>query len=206
MAGKDVGERVVVIDGDGYFTGVGMAEKMVDLGKEVSILSQYDSIAPMSEFTLEKGNLQRMMHEKGIHQYTAQWAEAIEPGNITKVATHSIWRDGHQRTAGPKSGEIPRRAGTDVTMLECDTVILVTGRVANHELYGDLKSRRDEWQGEGIERIFQIGDCYAPRMLADVVFDGHRLAREFESGNPARALPFIRERYIQGQPLPPVNK
>ncbi len=205
MAGKDVGERVVVIDGDGYFTGVGMAEMMADLGKEVSILSQYDSIAPMSEFTLEKGNLQRMMHEKGIRKYTAHWAEGIEPGNITKVAAHSVWRDGYQRTAGPKSGEIPRRAGDEVTMLECDTVILVTGRVANHALYGDLKSRREEWRDEGIEGVFQIGDCYAPRMLADVVFDGHRLAREFESDNPARPLPYIRERFIQGQPLPPVN-
>jgi dimethylamine/trimethylamine dehydrogenase len=205
MAGKHVGERVVVLDADGYFTGVGMAEMMVDLGKQVSILSQYDSIAPMSEFTLEKSNLHRMMHEKGIRQYTNHWAEAIEPGNITKIAAHSIWRDGYQRSAGPKSGEIPRRAGDEVTWLECDTVILVTARVPNNALYGGLKSRREEWRDEGIEAVFQIGDCYAPRMLADVIFDGHRLAREFESDNPARPLPFIRERFIQGQPLPPVN-
>jgi dimethylamine/trimethylamine dehydrogenase len=43
-------------------------------------------------------------------------------------------------------------------------------------------------------------------MLADVIFDGHRLAREFESDNPARPLPFIRERHIQGQPLPSAGR
>ncbi len=205
MAGKNVGERVVVIDGDGYFTGVGMAEMMADRGKQVSILSHFESIAPMTEYTLEKANLQRMMHEKGIRQYAGHWAEAIEPGNVTKVAAYSIWRDGHQRAAGPKSGEVPRRVGDAVERLECDTVILATARRANHALYDALKSRREEWRGEGIDAVFQIGDCYAPRMLADVVFDGHRLAREFESDNPQRPLPFIRERYIQGQPLPTVS-
>ena len=205
MAGKDVGERVVVIDGDGYFTGVGMAEMMADLGKEVSILSQFDSIAPMTEFTLEKANLHRMMHEKGIRQYTGHWAEAVEPGNVTKVIAYSVWRDGYRRAAGPETGTTPRRAGDAIERLECDTVILATARVANDGLYRSLKARRAEWADEGIEAVFQIGDCYAPRMLADVIFDGHRLAREFESDNPARPLPFIRERYIQGQPLPPTN-
>jgi len=29
--------------------------------------------------------------------------------------------------------------------------------------------------------VFAIGDCVAPRLLADCVFDGHRLAREIDS-------------------------
>ena len=35
-------------------------------------------------------------------------------------------------------------------------------------------------------------------MIADAVFDGHRIAREFESENPQYPLPWIRERQIWG--------
>ena len=43
-----------------------------------------------------------------------------------------------------------------------------------------------------------IGDAAAPRMIADSIFDGHRLAREIDSPNPAMPLPFIRERRLWG--------
>ena len=45
-----------------------------------------------------------------------------------------------------------------------------------------------------IEDAWIIGDASAPRALSEAVFDGHRLAREIDSPNPAMALPFIRER------------
>ena len=35
-------------------------------------------------------------------------------------------------------------------------------------------------------------------MLVDCIFDGHRLAREIDSENPAIPLPFIRERRLWG--------
>ena len=60
-------------------------------------------------------------------------------------------------------------------------------------------SRRAEWAAEDIDNIFHTGDCYAPRMIADAIFDGHRLAREFDSDNPQYALPWIRERQLWGQ-------
>ena len=34
--------------------------------------------------------------------------------------------------------------------------------------------------------------------IADAIFDGHRLAREFECDNPQFALPYIRERQVWG--------
>jgi dimethylamine/trimethylamine dehydrogenase len=33
----------------------------------------------------------------------------------------------------------------------------------------------------------------APRLIAECVFDGHRLAREIDSPDPAMPLPFLRE-------------
>ena len=43
-------------------------------------------------------------------------------------------------------------------------------------------------------RVYRVGDCVAPRILADAIFDGHRLASEIDSEDPAVALPWLRER------------
>ncbi|MBT5778510.1 MAG: FAD-dependent oxidoreductase, partial [Rhodospirillaceae bacterium] len=198
MNGKDVGDRVVVLDADGYFTGVSTAEFLVDQGKQVSLVTQLHAVAPYTDFTLEAPNLHRMIHEKGIRDITAHWVHSIEPGNETKVMIYSLYGDGYQRTAKPRTGELPRKANTNIEELTCDTVVLVTGRLSNQALFTELKGRRSEWAEEEIDNIFHTGDCYAPRMIADAIFDGHRLAREFESDNPQFAQPWIRERQIWG--------
>ena len=195
MAGKELGERVLVLDGDGYYTGVSMAELVADLGKQAVIVTSLGSVGPYTDFTLEAPNLHRMMYEKGIHEHTSHWVESVEPG----VATiYYLYRDGYKREAGPAKGKLPRRVGTDVIKLEYDSIIVVSGRVPNAELYRELKKRKSEWAENEIQGIYQAGDCYAPRLMADAVFDGHRIAREFESPNPQFAQPWIRERQIWG--------
>ena len=41
------------------------------------------------------------------------------------------------------------------------------------------RHRRGEWRDKGLELVCRAGDCLAPRYLADAIFDGHRIAREF---------------------------
>ena len=203
MNGKDVGDRVVVLDADGYFTGVSTAEYLVDQGKQVTLVTQLHAVAPYTDFTLEAPNLHRMIHEKKIRDIPAHWVSSIQPGNETTVSIYNVYGDGYQRSAKPRTGKLPRSTNGHAEDLTCDTVVLVTGRLSNHHLFTELKSRRDEWQREEIENIFHTGDCYAPRMIADAIFDGHRLAREFESENPQFALPWIRERQLWGQETHP---
>ncbi len=194
MAGKEVGARLVVLDADGYFTGLAMAELMADQGKDVTIVTNYDAVGPMHEYTAEKGLFQRMMIEKGIREMTGHWLERIETeGNRLRLIAYDIYRDGYVRTPGPETGKPPRRVGTAVMPLDCDSVILVTARIANDGLYRALKERRAEWRREGIQGIYQAGDCYAPRMIADAIFEGHRIARELEGANPQEPLPVRRE-------------
>ncbi|MFQ5939359.1 MAG: FAD-dependent oxidoreductase [Alphaproteobacteria bacterium] len=195
LENKAVGDRVVVIDGDGYYTGVSTAELLTDQGKKVTIVTQLGSVGPYTDFTLEASNLHRMMHEKGIHEHTGHWVEEIAPG---KVTMYNVYRDSYRRTTTPRTGELPRRAGTETKVLECDTVVLCTGRKANKELFAKLKRRKGEWADNEVQAIFHIGDCYAPRLIADCVFDGHRLAREFESPDPQHPLPYVRERQVWG--------
>ena len=53
-------------------------------------------------------------------------------------------------------------------------------------------------EANGVESVYMIGDAAAPRMIVDCIFDGHRLAREIDSADPAVPLPFIRERRLWG--------
>ena len=51
---------------------------------------------------------------------------------------------------------------------------------------------------EGIAGVYRIGDCVAPLMVLDAVYEGHRLAREIDSPDPAKPLPYIRENRVIG--------
>ena len=199
MAGKDVGDRVVVLDADGYFTGVGMAEFLKDQGKDVTIITQLGEVAPYTEFTLEGPNLHRMLHEKKIKEMTGHWVEEIEVGNEVRVRAYDLSRDGYRRTTEPRVGELPRTQGTEHVDLMVDTVVLCTARLSNDGLFREIKARKAEWEENEIQAVYLSGDAYAPRYIADAVFEGHRIAREFESPNPQRPMPYIRERQIWGQ-------
>jgi dimethylamine/trimethylamine dehydrogenase len=44
--------------------------------------------------------------------------------------------------------------------------------------------------------VYRIGDCVSPRIPAEAIFDGHRLAREIDGEDPAVPLPYLRERLV----------
>ena len=184
MAGKEIGERVVVLDAEGHFVGVAMAELMADRGKEVTLVTPYPAPAPMTLFTLEQPNILRMLYEKGIAQRCHSWIETVEIDNAVTARIYDIHRDGYRRTIEPARRIHPRSPGTSVEPIACDSLILVTARIASDGLYRDLRARKEEWVDRGILGVYQIGDGYAPRQLAEAVFDGHRLAQEFESADP----------------------
>ena len=204
FAGKPIGQRVVILDSDGYFMASSIAERLADQGKQVTIVTQLEKVAPMTDLTLEGFNMKRMMREKGIQERIAHWVELLRPaGNQVEVVAYDLYRDGSLRTTQPTNGVYPRRLGNAVEILNCDTVILCTARESRTELYDSLYERRGEWAEKGIEAIVRAGDCLAPRYLADAIFDGHRIAREFESADPERPKAVIRERQVWGQEVYP---
>ncbi len=198
FSGKPVGERVVVLDGDGYFMAIGIAEMLADRGKAVTLVTPFDKAAPFADWTLEGPNLRRMTREKGIAQRVAHWVERVDGGRDTRVTIFDVYRDGYRRATAAKAGELPRRAGTAVEVLACDSLILCTSRRSEDSLYRALKARRAEWAAAGLLGVYRAGDCLAPRYLADAVFDGHRLGREIDSADPARPRAMIREYRIWG--------
>ena len=81
--------------------------------------------------------------------------------------------------------------------IAADAVVLATQRVSRDRLYHELEGT--------LPRVHRIGDCVAPRILAEVVFDGHRLAREIDQPDPDVALPYLRERPMQDPPPAPAQ-
>jgi dimethylamine/trimethylamine dehydrogenase len=172
------GNRVVIVDNDGYFMGVSLAERLALEGRQVTLMTHLGHIAPYMHFTLEAPNQHRKLHKLGVDIVTYHMPSRIEQGVV--VATHVYDEDGHEKT------------------WECDGVVLVTQRRSNEALYRELKDQwgLDRLRAEGIQALYRIGDCEAPRLVADCVFSGHRLAREIDSPNPEVPLPYKRERNV----------
>jgi dimethylamine/trimethylamine dehydrogenase len=166
------------VDNDGYFMGVSLAEKLASEGKKVTLMTHLGHIAPYMHFTLEAPNQHRKLHKLGVDIVTYHIPTRLEQGAVT--ASHVYDEEAHEQT------------------WEADAVVLVTARRSNEALYRELKDQIgfDALREEGITGCYRIGDCEAPRLIADCVFSGHRLAREIDSENPEVPKPFIRERRV----------
>ena len=168
------GERALVYDGEGYFMAPGLAELLRAEGYAVELVTCLEELAPFCHETLEQRLLLQRLHGAGIGLRAGVVLDAIEPGRAAGLDEFG-----------------------DPVELEADGVVLATQRLSNEALYLELKADPDALAAEGVEAVYRIGDCVAPQLIADAIFDGHRLAREIDEADPATPLPFLRER-----PLP----
>ena len=195
MAGKEIpGKAVVILDGDGRFTGIAMAEMAANQGKDVTLVTNMHDVVQYSLYTMEMANNKRLMYEKNIKTVTNHWGHSLK-GNT--LSLFYLYRDSAELFDN-QPGKWGRRVSPDLRDLECDALVLVTARIPEIALYDDLIARRDEWKEQELEDVYRIGDCFAPRHITNAIFDGHRLAREFDLPHPQYPLPFIRERQIWG--------
>jgi dimethylamine/trimethylamine dehydrogenase len=177
--GKPVpGSKVLVVDNDGYFMGVSVAEKLALEGKKVTLMTHLGHICPYMHFTLEAPNQHRKLHKLGVEIVTYHIPTSIEEGLVKSI--HVYDEEAHEHP------------------WEVDAVVLVTARRSNEALFRSLKDDIgiEKLKAEGVDALYRIGDCEAPRLIADAIFSGHRLAREIDSENPAVPLPFKRERRV----------
>ncbi len=173
------GERVVVYDAEGYFMGAGIAELLALEGHRVQLVTSLDKISPMCDQTLEGPMLRRRLHEAGVEMRPGLTLSEIQPGAAVALDEFD-----------------------EPVELPADGFVLVTQRRSDDALYRDLRADPDALAAEGIEALHRVGDCVAPRLIADAIFDGHRLGREIDSPDPAVPLPYRRERAIVGSPTP----
>ncbi len=167
------GRRVVVYDCEGYYTAASVAEQLALDGFTVELVTSLPVVAPLCAHTLEQALLCERLDELGVGQRAGTVVESIGPGTVSCKD-----RFGHPFE------------------LEAEGVVLVTQRVPDDSLYHELDADPGALEREGIEGLFRVGDCAATRLLADAIFDGHRLAREIDSPHPAVPLPHRQERAV----------
>lgn len=166
--------RVLVYDCDGYFMASSLAELLTGEGYETTLVTPHEIVAPLCFETLEHYFLRKRLHDAGVLMMTETRITAIEDRTVDGVSIFGDvleWRD--------------------------VATVLVTQRLPNDKIYKELSGLSPSViQEHGIEGIYRAGDCLAPRMLGDAIFDGHRLAREIESPRPEEPLPYRRERLV----------
>ncbi len=168
--------RVLVYDCEGYFMGAGLAELLAGRGCTVVLATPHAVVAPYCDRTLEGPLLRRRLRELGVSPRT-------ETVLVALGAETALLR-------GPEGREAEEGFAA---------VVLATARISEDELYRALRQDPEGLARAGVEALYRVGDCLAPRLLADAIFDGHRLAREIDAPDPAQPRPFIRERRLWGK-------
>jgi dimethylamine/trimethylamine dehydrogenase len=164
------GERVAVYDCEGYLTGVGLAELLAGEGCTVTLLTPHAVVGTFLDRTLEGAPTRARLHALGVDVRTSRDLIELEPGTC-----------------------VLRHYGA-TEHLAVDAVVLATARRSDDALFRTLRADPGALARAGIEAVHRVGDCAAPRLLADCIFDAHRLARELESPRPDRPLAYRRER------------
>lgn len=171
VSGAIAGEHVLVYDADGYFTSVGMVEMLLAVGKRVTLVTPFPNLAPFMFFTGEAFRVNREIRAQGVTVIPSHILSEITPDGLHG---QNVW-------------------APDPVRWEADAVVLVTQRQPQDKLYHELIADSERLAAEEIEEVYRIGDCLAPRTIAENIFDGHRLAREIDTADPATPLPYIRE-------------
>ncbi len=173
MNGKQIDGPVVIYDDDGGYLVAALAEKLVDDGCEVRIVTPHTTFARWTQLTLEQIRLTQRMAQRGVVLEIARVLTGFDRGGVHCTCSY-----------------------TGETMhFDAASLVMVTSRIPNDGLFQALRSQPEALAGAGIERVYRIGDCDAPGLVAHAVFAGHRLAREFDVLEEAdvpykRELPF----------------
>jgi dimethylamine/trimethylamine dehydrogenase len=191
--GKSVpGDHVVVFDADGYVAGIGLSERLRREGKAVTYVTPFSSVGAYTMYTGEYPIVARRFHELGIEVRTETMVTSVAPGTVT---TEYLYEESALRHFPDPDGNV-RESHAQPVSIDADAIVVVGTRWSDDRLFHALNARKDEWDDVGIADVFRVGDCVAPRQIADVVFDGHRLAREIDEPNPHVARPYLRERRL----------
>jgi mycofactocin system FadH/OYE family oxidoreductase 2 len=142
-----VGQKVVLVDEDGTWRSIGTAEYLADHGKQVTIVTSQPQPASGIEIIDLRPTIGRLARN-GVRFLPATEVRGFENGS---VITFSPLLQAESRIE------------------DVDSVVVVTGRVANDELYFALKGK--------VKELYRVGDAVAPRNVEYAIWDGEMVGR-----------------------------
>ncbi len=163
---------VVIFDDDHYYFGSVIAELLSAAGYAVTIVTPESVVADWTRYTLEQCHIEERMKQAGIAILTRR--------NVVRVSAGEV---------------VVLNALTDQEEVLSGSIVAITMRLPNDHLYNDLMALGDTAQKAGIKSVRRIGDCYGPSLIASATYEGHRYARELDTGVDIDAVPFKREHH-----------
>lgn len=144
-----VGRRVLMFDEHGGRYAIGTAERLIDEGREVHVVTRFPQLAPGLVYTLDLGVTYQHVFGKGLTFTPNHWVRRIE-GN--RAIVFNIYTDRETTLDGFGSFVIAGESRPD------------------DALYHALKGR--------LANVHRIGDCVAPRTLEQAIYEGMIAGRE----------------------------
>ena len=146
--GIPIGEKVLLIDGDGHHKATSTAEFLADHGKKVDILTDALFIGVELGPIGDLYNSRQRLLQKGVTFTSDMRVEEIEGATVKAVNVYS----------------------NEVFVYEgYDTIVVITPNKPNQGLYFELKGK--------IKELYRIGDCVAPRKIDMAIWEGNKVGR-----------------------------
>lgn len=159
MAGRLPEGRVVLFDDDHYYMAAVIAERIHETAASFALVTSENSVAAWGSYTAEQARSQRRLMELGVEIVTAHALAAFDDREARLTCGYT----GRSRS------------------LPADSLVLVTARRPNDELFHALQERLDAGAEPTPQSLRRIGDCEAPAIIAAAVYAGHRYARELDA-------------------------
>ena len=156
MEGATLEGPVVVFDDDHYYMGGVIAEKLVQDGHTVNIVTPESAVSAWTAYTLEYDRIQTRMRTLGIERHLGFAVRTIE---WSRVEIEDVYTG-------------------DCLWIPCRSLVMVTAQDPVDDLYHALVADEAANREAGIRRVSRVGDCYGPGPIAAAVFGGYRYARE----------------------------
>ena len=163
--------NVAIFDDDHYYMGGVLAEKLAKAGRKVYLITPANEVSTWTQHTLEQNRIQTRLLE-------------LEVGIIQQRRLAQV---------NPEGIEVACIYTGRIEYIDCQSIVMITERAPERELYDELVTRQNAGELERIKSIKLIGDALAPGTIAAAVYGGHRCAREFDAEIDVDTVPFKRE-------------
>jgi dimethylamine/trimethylamine dehydrogenase len=174
MAGHLPDGPTVIYDGDGYYMGGVVAERLRAAGLDVTLATPDDSLSRWAGHTAERWRVRRHLQRLGVRFEPAREIAGFDGRAVVLPCAYG---------------------GAELT-LPATHLVMVSARRPDDTLYQDLRALPDPLPFT----LARIGDCEAPAIIAAAVHAGHRYAQELDAPVDPD-LPMKHDRIDVGAPV-----